>query len=84
MERVRDDYFERFEQQLYRQVVDERLATAGFRFREDAGAPSNKSRRDAGAPSVLPRRPHRRWVRSSLNVAQGAKLLFLFGRETSG
>jgi len=35
-ERVRDDYFERFEQQLYRQVVDERLATAGFRFREDA------------------------------------------------
>lgn len=34
-ERVRDDYFSRFERQLYRQAVDERLAAAGFLFHED-------------------------------------------------
>ncbi len=35
-ERVRDDYLERFERQLYRRVADERLAAAGFAFDEEA------------------------------------------------
>lgn len=34
-ERVRRDYFERFQQDLYRRVVSDLLAERGFRFREE-------------------------------------------------
>jgi parvulin-like peptidyl-prolyl isomerase len=35
-EQVREDYLERFEEQLFRRLAEERLAEAGFRFDEEA------------------------------------------------